>query len=108
MTSTAGLVARFTAVGLAVLAAMAALLAMAARRAGAEQATEAAREVAWVTAKGVIEPRLNPQVLAGDPVALRNFHDAVRQYVLRGSLVRVKLWNDSGTIVYSDQPELIG
>ncbi|WP_127506862.1 sensor histidine kinase [Actinoplanes solisilvae] len=108
MTSTAGLVARFTVVGLAVLAAMAALLAMAARRAGAEQATDAAREVAWVTAKGVVEPRLNAQVLAGDPAALQGFHDSVRQYVLRGSLVRVKLWDDSGKIVYSDQPELIG
>ena len=42
MTSTAGLVARFTAVGLGVLAAFVALLAFAARREGADQATTAA------------------------------------------------------------------
>ena len=108
MTSTAGLVARFTAVGLAVLAALVALLAIAARKAGADQATEAANEVAWVTAKGVVEPRLDSRVLAGDPVALRGFDEAVRRYVLSGSLVRVKLWDDTGKIIYSDQPQLIG
>jgi signal transduction histidine kinase len=108
MTSTAGLVARFTAVGLVVLAAMAALLAMAARRAGAEQATESAREVAWVIAKGVVEPRLSAGVLDGDPAALRGFDDAVHRYVLHGSLVRVKLWDETGKIIYSDQPELVG
>jgi signal transduction histidine kinase len=108
MTSTAGLVARFTAVGLGVLAAFVALLAFAARREGAEQATTAASEVAMATAKGVVEPRLDARVLAGDPLALRGFDDAVRRYVLNNSLVRVKLWDDSGKIIYSDQPALIG
>src|SRR4051794_20543528 len=108
MTSTAGLVARFTAVGLAVLAALVALLAIAARKAGADQATKAASEVAWVTAQGVVEPRLDARVLAGDPVALRGFDDVVRRYVLSSSLVRVKLWDDTGKIIYSDRPELIG
>jgi two-component system NarL family sensor kinase len=108
MTSTAGLVARFTAVGLAVLAALVALLAIAARKAGADQATKAASEVARVTAKDVVEPRLDVRVLAGDPVALRGFDDAVRRYVLSGSVVRVKLWDDTGRIIYSDQPALIG
>ncbi|NMO55733.1 hypothetical protein HH310_31690 [Actinoplanes sp. TBRC 11911] len=108
MTSTAGLVARFTAVGLAVLAALVVLLAMATRKAGADQATKAVSEVALVTAKGVVEPRLDAQVVAGDPLALRGFDDAVRRYVLSPMLVRVKLWDDTGKIVYSDQPQLIG
>jgi signal transduction histidine kinase len=108
MASTAGLVARFTALGLAVLAGMAALLALAAQRAGVDQATESASQVAWVTAKAVVEPRLEPAVIAGDPVALRDFDQAVHRYVLHGSLVRVKLWDDTGRIIYSDQPELIG
>jgi two-component system NarL family sensor kinase len=108
MTSTVGLVARFTAVGLAVLAGLAALLAMAARQAGVDQATESASQVAWVTAKGVVEPRLDAQVIAGDPAALRGFDDAMHRYVLHGSLVRVKLWDDTGKIIYSDQPALIG
>src|SRR4051794_34052988 len=108
MTSTAGLVARFTAVGLAVLAALVALLTMAARKAGTDQATNAASEVALVIAKGVVDPRLDARVLAGDQVALRGFDDAIRRYVLSSSLVRVKLWDSTGRIVYSDQPQLIG
>jgi signal transduction histidine kinase len=32
----------------------------------------------------------------------------VREFVLRGSLVRVKIWREDGTIVYSDEPRLIG
>jgi signal transduction histidine kinase len=108
MTSTAGLVARFTAVGLGVLAAFVALLAFAARREGSDQATTTAGEVAMATAKGVVEPRLDARLLAGDPIALRGFDDAVRRYVLSNSLVRVKLWDDTGKIIYSDQPQLIG
>jgi two-component system, NarL family, sensor kinase len=108
MASTAGLVARFTVVGLAVLAGMAALLAVAARHAGLSQATESASQVAWVTAKGVVEPRLDARLIAGDPDARKSFDDAVHRYVLHGSLVRVKLWDDTGRIIYSDQPTLIG
>ena len=108
MTSTAGLVARFTAVGLAVLAALIVLMAVAARKAGADQATKAASEIAWVSAKGVVEPRLDARLLAGDRVALHGFDEAARRYVLSGSLVRVKLWDGIGKIIYSDQPELIG
>lgn len=106
MTSTVGSVARFTAVGVAVLAGLAALLAMTARRTGAERAVESASEVAWVTARGVVEPRLDAAVIGGDPAARAVFDDAMRRYVLHGSLVRVKLWDASGRIIYSDQPGL--
>ncbi|GLY96618.1 histidine kinase [Actinoplanes sp. NBRC 103695] len=108
MTSTVGLVARFTAVGVAVLAGLAALLAVAARQAGVEQATESASEVAFVTAKGVVEPRLDEALIDGDPAARAAFDRAMRQYVLAGSLVRVKLWDESGRVIYSDQPGLDG
>jgi len=108
MTSTVGLVARFTAVGVAVLAGLAALLAMAARQAGVEQATESASQVAWVTAKGVVEPRLDAALLAGERPAVAAFDAAMRQYVLRGSLVRMKIWDDTGRVIYSDQPGLTG
>ena len=36
------------------------------------------------------------------------FNEAMQTYVLRGSLVRVKVWTADGTIVYSDEPRLIG
>ncbi|HEU5472483.1 MAG TPA: ATP-binding protein [Actinophytocola sp.] len=108
MASTAGLVARFTAAGVIVLLALAALIGLTAREAGIEQATEAAGQVAWVTARGVIEPRLDGAVIAGDPAALTAFDAAMRQYVLQGSLVRIKLWDTDGRVIYSDEPRLQG
>jgi two-component system, NarL family, sensor kinase len=108
MASTAGLVARFTAAGVVVLLALAALIALAARDAGTEQATESAGQVTWVTAKGVVEPRMDAAVIAGDPIATAEFHEAMREYVLQGSLVRIKLWDADGRVVYSDEPRLRG
>jgi signal transduction histidine kinase len=102
------LVARFTAPGAVVLLALAALIAIAARQAGTDQATEAASQVAWVTAKGVAEPRLDAKLLAGDPAALAAFHEAMRRFVLHGSLVRVKVWDADGKVIYSDEPRLQG
>jgi two-component system NarL family sensor kinase len=107
MASTAGLVARFTAVGVVVLLALAALIALAARQAGTEQAAEAAGQVTWVTARGVVEPRLDAGVISGDPGALAAFHQAMLDYVLQGSLVRVKLWDAEGRVIYSDEPRLM-
>jgi signal transduction histidine kinase len=107
-TSTRMLVARFTAPGVVVLLALAALIALAARQAGTDQATDAATQVAWVTAKGVAEPRLTAPLLAGDPAALATFHEAMRNFVLHGSLVRVKLWDADGKVIYSDEPRLQG
>jgi signal transduction histidine kinase len=105
--STVGLLVRFTAAGLIVLLSLAALIAYIARQAGTEQASESAREVTYVTARGVVEPRLDASVLAGQPAALQAFDTAMRRYVLQGSLVRVKLWSADGKIVYSDEPRLI-
>jgi signal transduction histidine kinase len=108
MASTAGLVARFTAAGVVVLLALGALIALAARQAGTEQATEAASQVAWVIAKGVVEPRLDDGVVRGDPTALAGFNKAMHDYVLHGSLLRVKVWDADGRVIYSDEPRLQG
>ena len=106
--STVGLLVRFTAAGLIVLLSLAALIAFVARQAGVDQATDSARQVTYVTARGVVEPRLDAAVIAGQPAALQAFDAAMRKSVLQGSLVRVKLWNADGRIVYSDEPRLIG
>ncbi len=105
--STAGPVARFTAAGVVVLVALAALIALAARKAGTDQAIEAATQVGWVTAKGVVEPRLDAALIEGDVAALVAFNDDMRKYVLRGSLVRVKVWDANGRVIYSDDPRLM-
>jgi two-component system, NarL family, sensor kinase len=106
--SVAGLVARFTIAGVLVMAALATGLALLARQAGTDKAVESAEQVSWVTARGIAEPKLTPEVVAGDPAALTEFNEAMQSYVLRGSLVRVKVWTADGTIIYSDESRLIG
>lgn len=106
--STVGLLVRFTGAGLIVLLSLAALTAYVARQSGVEQATETARQATYVTARAVAEPRLTPALLAGDQTALTDLDNAIRRYGIQGSLVRVKVWNADGRIVYSDEKQLIG
>lgn len=51
---------------------------------------------------------LTDAALDQDKDELQRLDDAVRKNVLRGSLVRVKIWSADGTIVYSDESQLIG
>ncbi|WP_165553343.1 sensor histidine kinase [Kribbella capetownensis] len=60
------------------------------------------------TARGVVEPRLGAEVIEGQRSALAAFDRAMRRYVLIGDLVRLKLWDAAGRIVYSDESRLIG
>ncbi len=76
------------------------------RRVGTTQAIESAKRLTWVHAKGVIEPNLPSGEL--DRAALDRIDAAVRSTVLRGEVKRVKLWDVTGTIVYSDDPRYIG
>lgn len=76
------------------------------RRVGTNQAIESAKRLTWVHAKGVIEPNLPAGEL--DRSALDRLDAAVRSTVLRGEVKRVKLWDASGRIVYSDDPRYIG
>lgn len=99
---------RFTAAGLLVLGALAGLIALLARQTGTEQAMDRASEATFLIAEALVEPRLTPEVVAGDPEALREFSQQLQAVVPKGSLVRVKLWDADGRIVYSDDPRLIG
>lgn len=51
---------------------------------------------------------LTDGVLRGDRRALQRLDALVLGQVLTGSIVRVKLWTQDGTILYSDEPKLIG
>jgi signal transduction histidine kinase len=91
-----------------VLVVLVALLGFTARQAGTAQAIESARQETFATARGVVEPRLNTGVITGQRSALSAFDEAMQRYVLKDELVRVKLWDSHGRIVYSDEPRLIG
>jgi two-component system, NarL family, sensor kinase len=99
---------RFVLTGLVTLAVLALGTAWISRNVGTEQAIADARRISWVSARGIVAPVLTDAILDMDAQALESLDSAVRDYVLRGSLVRVKIWDASGKIVYSDEPRLIG
>ena len=53
-------------------------------------------------------PAITDALLAGDPAAVARVDRVVKRDVLDVSLVRVKVWTRNGTVVYSDEPRLIG
>jgi two-component system, NarL family, sensor kinase len=106
--SVRGVVTRFALAGVLSLALVSAVTAYASRRFGTERAIAEAKNVTWVSMKGIIEPVLDDTLLDMDRDVLDRIDAAVRQSVLRGSLVRVKIWAADGTILYADEPRLIG
>jgi signal transduction histidine kinase len=82
--------------------------AIASRRVGEREAITNARTTTVIKAQGVVTPALTDAILDGGPTALDALDRVVRRDVLDRSLVRVKVWTQDGTIVYSDEPRLIG
>jgi two-component system NarL family sensor kinase len=79
------------------------------RRLGEEEAIRDAKDQTRASAKWAVEPMLTVGVLRGDPAALSRLDRVVRESVLQdSSVVRVKIWDRSGRIVYSDEARLIG
>jgi two-component system NarL family sensor kinase len=106
--SITGLLAQFAISGLLVLVVLVALVGFTARQDGTAQAIESARQETVATARDVVEPRLDAGVIAGQRSARSAFDAAMHRYVLKDKVVRVKLWDSHGRIVYSDEPRLIG
>lgn len=100
-------VASFLVAGLVVLTAVGILLALSERRSATAEAIRDARTVTNLEATDVVGPLLTDAALAPGPA-----HDAldrvVRSRVLGSHIVRVKIWDATGKIVYSDDTALVG
>lgn len=106
--TTARLVLRYALTGLLTLVVVALVAAYASRAVGTEAAVSGAVRSTTLAAGVAAEPALTDEVLRGDPKALANLDDTMRRAVIRGNLVRVKMWTADGRIVYSDERRLIG
>jgi two-component system, NarL family, sensor kinase len=69
-----------------------------------------AQAVQLTTDRGrlLVQPALTNALVAGDPAALKAFDRRVRDGLLGPRVARVKLWDQTGHILYSDDPQLIG
>jgi signal transduction histidine kinase len=99
---------RFTAAGLVALVVVGVVTSVATRRLGEREAITDARGSAVAKALGVVEPAVTDALLAQDAAAVQAVDRVVRTGVLDGSLVRVKLWQRDGTVLYADETRLIG
>jgi signal transduction histidine kinase len=102
-------VARYVASALVAVVLISLLGVLLFREFGQDEAIRDAKDQTRASAKWAVEPVLTDEVLRGEPQALLVLDKAVRQRVLRGSsVVRVKIWDSTGRIVYSDEARLIG
>ncbi len=105
----ARLFARFALTGLAAMIVIGAVAFVIVRHSATSGAIRQAKELAQLAGRGIAEPQITPGVLRGDPDALARLDRAVRERILRGTpIVRVKIWDSGGRIVYSDAHRLIG
>ena len=100
-------VLRFAIAGFVALIFVAMFTAIASRRIGTDQAIDEAKRVASVSS-GIVAPYLDDEAVQMDREALDDLNTAINDLVLQGQLVRVKVWREDGTIIYSDEDRLIG
>jgi signal transduction histidine kinase len=107
-TSIAGAVARFAVTGLAALGLLTFIAIQLLSARGTTEAIRDAKALTQVAGRGIAAPYLTPRLLAGRPAAIREIDRAVRARLLADPVVRVKIWDSTGRIIYSDQRQLTG
>ena len=107
--SFARLFVRFTLTGLVAMVVIGAAGFAILRREATADAISQAKDLSRLAGRGIAAPLITRGVLAGDPAALGRFDRVVRGRILSGTpIVRVKIWDQAGRVVYSDAPGLIG
>jgi two-component system, NarL family, sensor kinase len=101
-------VTQFAVSGLVVVTIVAVVGVLLVQHISRNEALRDAEEVTRIAGEGVVAPAVEPGVLRGDPRALARLGGVVRRSVLHDPVVRVKLWDASGRILYSDERRLIG
>jgi len=80
----------------------------ASRRLAEAEAVNDAAKIANLLADSVAQPALSEALLTSDASAVAAMDQVVREHVLGQSIVRVKIWDPTGLILYSDAKTLIG
>jgi two-component system NarL family sensor kinase len=78
------------------------------RDAARDDAIEDATTLAKLAGTAVLAPQVTPALLDGDPAQIAKVNALVRAKLHSGGIVRIKLWDRNGRVVYSDKNSLIG
>lgn len=107
-------VVQFVALGLVALVLLVAVSCLLSRRAAVNEALSDKRSTTQLLATAVVQPALPPGLTGGSDqqrrAAVAEVDGLVRTRLLKPKigLQRVKIWAPDGTILYSDEPRLIG
>ncbi|WP_104135220.1 MULTISPECIES: sensor histidine kinase [unclassified Cryobacterium] len=101
-------VSRFITVGVIAMVVIALPAALWVRAESKSNAMDNAIQQAQRLADYSIGPLISNDLLAGLPGSTRRLDDRLAPRISDGSMVRIKVWNSGGRIVYSDVPSLIG
>ena len=101
-------VAQFALAGIVVLAVFGVAAVLVLRSLAGDEALRDARQFAELAGQGIVEPTVVPSLLDGDPAAVAAVDRVVNERVLGERVVRVKVWDADGRVVYSDEPRLVG
>jgi len=103
-----GAVVRFSLTGLLVLLLVGLGGVELLHRVGRSQAISDATEMTRLGVTGLVAPVIDESLLRGDPAAIARMDALLKRRLVRDPIVRVKLWDATGRIVYSDEPRLLG
>lgn len=101
-------VKRFLLMGLVALVVVTAPAAFYIRAQAETHALAEAERLTQHLADYAIAPLMTQELLAGDPAALAAMDEFLAPRMIRGPIMRVKVWDAEGRIVYSDVSSLIG
>ena len=75
---------------------------------GQSEAINNAKRETQLAGLGIVAPQIRPGLLNRDRAAIARLDRTVHEHVLGGPVVRVKIWDAGGRILYSDEHQLIG
>jgi two-component system NarL family sensor kinase len=101
-------VVQFAVTGMAAVALVGFVAVRILQHTGESEAIRDAQHETRLAGNGIVAPGLQPGLLAGQPAAIAAVDRLVHSYVLRDPVRRVKIWDASGRIRYSDEHRLIG
>src|SRR3954449_9248826 len=99
---------RFALAGLLAVVIIGAIAVALQRNAARDDAVEDAATLAKLAGNAVLAPHVTQALVDGDPEQIAKVNELVRTKLRSGGIVRVKLWDSSGHVVYSDRNALIG
>lgn len=100
---------RFALSGLAAMVIIGAIGFVIVRQSATSGAISQAKKITQLAGRGIAAPLITPGVLRGAAADLVRLDRVVRQRILQGTpIVRVKIWDEHGRVIYSDAHQLIG